>query len=62
MVARLNLPTEPIIVVAEVTLVESLRRRLAHARTLSMSPDDYAILAATLPQLEEELEKMGRMY
>ncbi|MEI6498076.1 MAG: PilZ domain-containing protein [Actinomycetota bacterium] len=61
-VARLNLPTEPIIVVAEVTLVESLRRRLAHARTLSMSPDDYAILAATLPQLEEALEKMGRMY
>jgi len=56
----LHLPDEPVVVTARITLVESLRRRLVHARRLSISPEDYKILAKALPLLEEELEKAGK--
>ncbi len=59
-VAMLHLPDEPVVVTARITLVESLRRRLVHARMLSISPEDYKILAKALPLLEEELEKAGK--
>lgn len=58
-VALIHLPGESIVVTAQVTIVESLRRRLVHARTTAISPDDYAVLAASLRVIEADLERQG---
>lgn len=58
-VALIHLPGESIVVTAQVTIVESLRRRLVHARTTAISPEDYAVLAASLRVIEADLERQG---
>jgi hypothetical protein len=58
-VALIHLPGESVVVTAQVTVVEALRRRLMHARTTAISPDDYAVLAASLRVIEADLEKQG---
>ncbi len=58
-VALIHLPNESIVVTAQVTVVEQLRRRLVHARTTAISPDDYAVLAAALRLIEADLERQG---
>jgi hypothetical protein len=58
-VALIHLPGESVVVTAQVTVVESLRRRLVHARTTAISPDDYTVLAASLRVIEADLEKQG---
>ena len=57
--ALIHLPGESVVVTAQVTVVEALRRRLVHARTTAISPDDYAVLAASLRVIEADLEKQG---
>jgi hypothetical protein len=58
-VALIHLPGDSVVVTAQVTVVESLRRRLVHARTTAISPDDYTVLAASLRVIEADLEKQG---
>lgn len=58
-VALIHLPNESIVLTAQVTVVEQLRRRLVHARTTAISPDDYAVLAAALRLIEADLERQG---
>jgi hypothetical protein len=58
-VALIHLPGESVVVTAQVTVVEAFRRRLMHARTTAISPDDYAVLAASLRVIEADLEKQG---
>jgi hypothetical protein len=57
--ALIQLPNDSIVVTAQVTVVESLRRRLVHARTTAISPDDYAVLAGALRLIEADLERQG---
>lgn len=57
--ALVHLPGESVVITAQVTVVEALRRRLVHARTTAISPDDYAVLAASLRVIEADLEKQG---
>ncbi len=55
----MRLPTAEVFIVAEVTMMESLRQRVVHARTTSITPTDYDTLLEELVAIEKDLARIG---